>query len=267
MSRGETARLLTTYCSPLTGKTMKQIISNITLTAFICMLSALPASAPADTITLKDGSTLEGRIGAQDSEIVLISVPGRGLLKVSRDSITSIEKGEAAAANVDGHGETVDNLKFLSCGDYYKELQIALKDAKESIQVMMFFINYQGRPGYPANELVNLLVDARKRGVKVEVLLESSTENNITEANQRAAAYLAKNGIDVRFYPVFPVMHVKLVLIDGDISIVGSHNWTLASTKANVESSVLIKSEKVAREYENYFQKHYRRFKPYREGG
>ena len=246
---------------------MKQIVSNIILTAFIFSLSALPTPAPADTITLKDGSTLEGRIGARDDETVLISVPDRGLLKVPRSSIQSIEEGETAVAGVDGYGATVDDLKFLSCADYYKELQIALKNAKKSIRVMMFFINYRGRPHYPANELVNLLVDAHKRGVKVEVLLESSTEQNITEANQRATACLAENGIDVRFYPVFPIMHVKLVLIDDVISIVGSHNWTLASTKSNVESSVLIESERVARQYENYFQKHYRRSKPYREEG
>ncbi len=130
---------------------------------------------------------------------------------------------------------------------------------------MMYFVNYDGRPGYPATELVNLLVDAHKRGVKVEVLLESSIEYNITEANRRAVAHLSENGIDARFHPLFPIMHVKLVIVDGMISIVGSHNWTLASAKTNIESSVLIRSERVAGEYSRYFQNKFSRAEVYRE--
>ncbi|MFH1037136.1 MAG: hypothetical protein V1789_00515 [PVC group bacterium] len=54
------------------------------------LLLILPLSpALADTITLKDGSTLEGRTGARDQETVLVSVLGRrpGRLKsgVGRD--------------------------------------------------------------------------------------------------------------------------------------------------------------------------------------
>ncbi|MFH1037757.1 MAG: phospholipase D-like domain-containing protein [PVC group bacterium] len=230
------------------------------------MLSAFPTPAPADTITLKDGSTLEGGIGAQDSETILLSVPGRGLLKIQRSSIESIEQGAVAPGEQVDRAAAVEGLTFLSCREYYMELQKALKNAKESIQVMMYFINYDGRPGTPVSDLVNLLVAARKRGVKVEILLEESTEKNITEANRRAAGFLKKNGIEVRMHPVYPVMHVKLVLIDGDISIVGSHNWTLASTHANVESSVLIESKRVAGEYGKYFKTHFNRAQPYREG-
>lgn len=239
----------------------------VTLIIILSTVLAFPiAIAIADVITLKDGQTYEGIIGAQDKETILLSSPGQIPLKIYRSSIKSIEKGSDKRAIAPNHSNQVDDLRFLSCGEYYKELQTAIKNAKKSIRVMMFFINYRGRPRYPANELVNLLIDAHKRGVKVEVLLESSVEKNITEANLRAARYLNKKGIKVRFYPVYPIMHVKLVLIDGYISIVGSHNWTLASARSNVESSVLIESEWVAKEYENYFLKGFTKAKEYRGG-
>ncbi len=220
----------------------------------------------ADIITLKDGSTYEGIIGAEDSKTILLAVPGQMPLKIQKSTIKSIEKKRPEIGISGSCSNEVDDLKFLSCGDYYKELKRVLPAAKKSIQVMMFFIHYEGKPGYPANELVNLLVDAQKRGVNVEVLLESSsTEENITEANRRAAKFLDKNGVDVKIYPYYPIMHVKLIIIDKYISIVGSHNWTLASTRSNVESSVLIESEKVASQYEKYFRKSFKRAFLYQE--
>ncbi|MFH1038161.1 MAG: phospholipase D-like domain-containing protein [PVC group bacterium] len=222
--------------------------------------------ATADTITLKDGSTLEGRIGARDDTTVLISVPGRGVLKVSKDSISAITEGEAPGGEKPMHGMEVDDLRFLSCGEYFTEVKNSLKNAKDSIRVMMYFIKYSGSPGHPVTELVELLADAQKRGVKVEVLLETSAEEGVTVANRKAAGFLTQDGVDVRFHPVYPIMHTKLVIIDGTVTILGSHNWTAASTRSNVESSVLIKSAPVARKYEDYFNKHFKQGKPYHKG-
>lgn len=221
--------------------------------------------AQADIITLKNGKTYEGIIGAQNNETLLLSVPGQMPLKIYRSSIKSIEKGTDKIGIAGNRSNEVDDLKFLSRGAYYKELQEVLKNAKKSISVMMYLITYKGQPRQPADKLVNLLVDAHERGVEVKVLLESSTEEFVTQANRRAAAYLKKKGVDVRIYPVFPIMHVKLVIIDRYISIVGSHNWTLASTRSNVESSVLIKSERIAHQYEKYFKNNFNRGSPYQD--
>lgn len=244
---------------------MKRTLAHSIKTAVVLIfVVASVAATLADVITLKDGTIMEGIIGAEDRETILLSVPGEGVFKIPKASVETIEQGPSTGLNHPNR-ETVDGLKFLSCGEYYKKLQKVFRNAQESILVMMYFVNYAGRPGYPATELVDLLVDAHKRGVKVEVLLETSIENNITEANRRAAAHLSKHGIDARFHPLFPIMHVKLVIVDGMISIVGSHNWTLASAKANIESSVLIRSERVAEKYSRYFQNNFSGAEVYRE--
>lgn len=252
---------MTAFTDKNTLKTPLQVI------IFVLILNGsfvLPP-AQADIITLKSGKTYEGIIGAQNNETLLLSVPGQMPLKIYRSSIKSIEKGTDKIGIAGNRSNEVDDLKFLSRGAYYKELQEVLKNAEKSISVMMYLITYKGRLRQPADKLVNLLVDAHERGVEVKVLLESSTEEFVTQANRRAAAYLKKKGVDVRIYPVYPIMHAKLVIIDGYISIVGSHNWTLASTRSNVESSVLIKSERIAHQYEKYFKINFNRGKAYQD--
>lgn len=253
----------------MTALTDKNTI-RIPLVVFILVLilngSFVIFLARADIITMKNGETYEGIIGAQDDETILLSVPGKMPLKIYRSTIRSIEKGPAKIGITGNISNEVDDIKFLSRREYYDELLEVFPAAKKSIYVMMYLINYKGKPGYPANDLVNLLVDAHKRGVKVTVLLESSTESAVTNANGRAAKSLKKKGIDVRIYPVFPIMHVKLILIDDYISIVGSHNWTLASTRSNIESALLVKSKRIAKEYEKYFKKSYNKAKPYLGG-
>jgi len=47
--------------------------------------------------------------------------------------------------------------------------------------------------------------------------------------------------------------HMKLVIIDGYIVYVGSHNWSESGLYYNRETSVRIVNEEVAEEFENYF--------------
>ena len=62
-----------------------------------------------------------------------------------------------------------------------------------------------------------------------------------------------KGGVSVKFDAPDHVTHTKLVLIDGKTALVGSHNWSLAALSYNYESSVLVRSEKVAEELTRYF--------------
>lgn len=152
---------------------MKRTLAHSIKTAVILIFFVAGiAGTLADVITLKDGTIMEGVIGAEDRETILLSVPGEGVFKIPKASVETIEQGPSTGFNRPNR-ETVDGFKFLSCGEYYTKLQKVFRNAQESILVMMYFVNYDGRPGYPATELVDLLVDAHKRGVKVEVLLET----------------------------------------------------------------------------------------------
>jgi phosphatidylserine/phosphatidylglycerophosphate/cardiolipin synthase-like enzyme len=60
-------------------------------------------------------------------------------------------------------------------------------------------------------------------------------------------------------------MHTKLVLIDDEISIVGSHNWTNAAIYNNSESSALVRCPRAARTFREYFNRARARGTPYEE--
>ena len=59
----------------------------------------------------------------------------------------------------------------------------------------------------------------------------------------------------VRYDPVGVTTHTKLLIIDGEIGIVGSTNWTYSALEKNHEVSVLIRSPEVARNLYHYFQR------------
>ncbi|MBA3065847.1 hypothetical protein FP828_05105 [bacterium] len=61
-------------------------------------------------------------------------------------------------------------------------------------------------------------------------------------------------GIKVHFDAGGTVTHVKLIIIDGHIAVVGSHNWTYTAFALNNEASVVIESSEVASEFYRYFR-------------
>lgn len=147
----------------------------------------------------------------------------------------------------------VDDLIFLCNGtEYYRETRRALKEANDSILVVMYlFKKYGELSSHPVNVLIKDLIQAKARGVKVKVILDESRRFTETGEiiNQLAYEVLKKEGIDVSYDSPEQITHTKLVVVDEYITILGSHNWSAMAIKANNESSVLIKSHKVAREY------------------
>lgn len=139
----------------------------------------------------------------------------------------------------------VDNVKFLKGEEYYTELHKTLQEAKKSIYVVMFNLRASGRENHPVDILLQDLIDAHQRGVQIEVLLEDSLRAN----NQMAYNLLSQNGIKVQFDSRKTMTHTKLVVVDNYLTFVGSGNWTYASFRINTDSTVMIKSEKIAQSF------------------
>jgi len=140
--------------------------------------------------------------------------------------------------------------------EYFPALHNALKNAKEKIYVLMFTARYY--PDYPddANSVIlKDLINAKKRGVKVKVILDASSWNvSNSLSNKMFGDSLAAGGVEVYYDPIEVTSHDKLILIDGYITIVGSTNWSYYALERNNEASVLIKSKPVTEFFEKYFQ-------------
>ncbi|WP_456367817.1 phospholipase D-like domain-containing protein [Thermococcus sp.] len=141
------------------------------------------------------------------------------------------------------------SFELLTDRAYYEEVLKEINDATESIYVMMFSMLYDPEDSYDeANDLIRALVRAEYRGVDVHVLLDDGVDYNRVAYN-----YLRSNGVDVAFDSPETTLHAKVVIIDGKIVFMGSHNWSESALHWNHEVSVKIVSRDLARSLISYF--------------
>jgi len=127
-----------------------------------------------------------------------------------------------------------------------------LLDAQDSILVQAYsFTN-------PA--IASALVNANARGVRVVILLDKSHRTQ----KYSAAEAMAKGGVETLIDDRHAIAHNKIMIIDGQVVITGSYNFTKAAERRNAENLVIIDSPEVAAKYLQNWQKHHRHAKPYR---
>lgn len=118
---------------------------------------------------------------------------------------------------------------------------------------MRYYKNY---PDSPTNLLIESLINACRRGVDVHVLLEiSDFEKKLAVQNMEVGTLLKRHGVKVYYDPLHITTHDKLIIIDDNITIIGSTNWTYHALAKNNESSLLIKSAELANYFKDYFYK------------
>jgi phosphatidylserine/phosphatidylglycerophosphate/cardiolipin synthase-like enzyme len=155
------------------------------------------------------------------------------------------------------HALPAKDVKVVLDREYFQVARGLLGNAEQSIQMMMFEAGfYANHPKSPSNILIGELISARKRGIRVEVILESSDRGGrATERNRLTGRMLSKEGVEVIYDPLFVTTHAKLIIIDGRISLLGSTNWTFYSLTSNHEAGVLIESREVAQALGYYFER------------
>ncbi len=140
--------------------------------------------------------------------------------------------------------------------DYSSELHNLLSKAQKRIHIIMYGMRYY--PQYQdsiVNTILNDLIEAKKRGVEVKVLLDKSNYNQkLNSFNEEAARYLEGNGVEVRFDSPEVHTHAKLVIVDG-ATFLGSSNWGYGGLKLYLGSNVLLLDPQITDSYEKYFQR------------
>jgi cardiolipin synthase len=94
--------------------------------------------------------------------------------------------------------------------------------------------------------VVRALIEARRRGVDVRVILPSQADMESTDGNNKVKANrLMENGVRVYAYP--GMLHTKAALIDG-WSLIGSCNFNKLSLRMNFEANVATSDSRFAEE-------------------
>ena len=132
---------------------------------------------------------------------------------------------------------------------YYPAVHELLKQAEKSIRVVMFeMFYYRKYPQSLENQLVHDLIDAHKKGVNVEVILERGTFGRITRRNRKEGGFmLSQAGVKVYFDSRSKTTHNKLIIVDERYTVIGSTNWSYYALEKNNEASVLIDSIPLAK--------------------
>jgi cardiolipin synthase A/B len=144
-----------------------------------------------------------------------------------------------------------------------------ITNAKSSVNVEMYELQNSKIEGKPRaagitddkasqsqEALIQDMVDASKRGVKVQVLLDHSKEKDGTRNNEKVADYLKANGVEVLYYPESKakIDHVKLLVVDNDKALIGGMNWGTHSP-VNRDADVLIEGKEAAELKQDIFNK------------
>lgn len=106
--------------------------------------------------------------------------------------------------------------------------------------------------------VVRALLDAKKRGVEVMVLVDE--RGNHSKASQTAMRILLEAGIPLRTISVYAIHHDKYAVIDGETVQTGSFNYSMAAAKSNSENVLVVRSNaELAGQYERHWQSRWAR--------
>lgn len=147
---------------------------------------------------------------------------------------------------------------------YFPAVKEAVSKAQKSIKVVMFAIESSlARQDSKPNQLIEALIEAKNKGVDVEVILDQNVDfvqrrnaNNWESKIKSTSAYkrFKEAGIKVFYDEPARYVHAKTIVIDQKIVILGSTNWTSSAFDNNIETDVLIDSEKLAQEILSYLK-------------
>jgi phosphatidylserine/phosphatidylglycerophosphate/cardiolipin synthase-like enzyme len=87
--------------------------------------------------------------------------------------------------------------------------------------------------------IAKVLVDAKKRGVKVQVILDKSQRTE----KYSGADFIQRAGIPTFIDGQHAIAHNKIMIIDGQIILTGSFNFTKAAEQNNAENLLVIQDD------------------------
>jgi len=96
-------------------------------------------------------------------------------------------------------------------------------------------------------------MDAYKRGIKVEIVLDKSQRNG----KGSKAETVATAGIPILIDSKHNIAHNKIIILDSKILITGSFNFTKNAEEKNAENLLIIKDQpELVKKYTDNYLKH-----------
>jgi phosphatidylserine/phosphatidylglycerophosphate/cardiolipin synthase-like enzyme len=126
-----------------------------------------------------------------------------------------------------------------------------ISNAKSDILVQAY--------SFTSTPIAKGLIDAHKRGIKVEAILDKSQRSE----KYTSATFLANMKIPTYIDDRHAIAHNKVMIIDQSTVITGSFNFTKAAEEKNAENLLIIKSRELAKIYTGNWLQHKEHSEPY----
>lgn len=147
------------------------------------------------------------------------------------------------------------SVYFSPDGGCTDAIRDALSRARATVLVQAY--------SFTSAPIAKALLDAKKRGVDVRVILDRS------QAGQQysSADFLANSGVPTKIDRAHSIAHNKVMIIDGATVITGSFNFTKAAEQRNAENLLVIHDADLAARYTANWRLHDSHSEPYRGRG
>ena len=136
-------------------------------------------------------------------------------------------------------------VELLEGPRFAASLEQAIDGAQSSVRLAtyVFRLSPRGETG----RLAKALAQAAKRGVEVELYLETTgLKDSLERGNRQVAKWLKRNQVKVYFDTPNQRSHAKAAVIDHKFCFVGSHNLTESALKHNYELTLRVDSPALA---------------------
>ena len=140
---------------------------------------------------------------------------------------------------------------FSPIGGCTKAVVENLKKATNTVLVQAY--------SFTSAPIAKALVDAEKRGVKVQVILDKSQRTE----KYSSADFVQHAGIPTYIDAKHAIAHNKIMIIDGKTVLTGSFNFTKAAEENNAENLLVIQDLALATKYTANWQAHLQHSEPY----
>ncbi len=105
---------------------------------------------------------------------------------------------------------------------------------------------------FTSKDIAKALVDAHKRGIKTEIILDKSNRSK----KYSAGDFTAHMGILTHIDSAHSIAHNKIMILDKETVITGSFNFTKAAEKHNAENLLILKNKDLAKQYTENWNRH-----------
>lgn len=147
------------------------------------------------------------------------------------------EAAEVAAAFTPGIGDTNAEQLVIETID----------SAQRSIRLAAYV--------FTSKTIARALVDAKRRGVEVQAILDKTS----LKGSYNGAQFLANSDIPVRIDSEYATMHNKFMVVDMQTVQTGSFNYSQAAAQTNAENVIVVRDHAAfAKEYDREWQRLWR---------